>query len=195
MGRRSVYKTEQVVALAQRSEGVSSRELQDLLGCEPNTANSLLVRATRLHGLVRTRGDAGKFLYFSTAQHCAAFRAATQAARQARAEQAEQARQRAAKAKAARTRESAASRAADRKPGSGRILPPKAKGKPKAYAANACAVVPTDVKRTVYERTPVATRVDVMADPLPGVPGWPGGPVIRPGALEYKRHMSVRGDA
>jgi hypothetical protein len=32
-------------------------------------------------------------------------------------------------------------------------------------------------------------RVDVMADALPGVPGWMRGPVIRPGAMDYRQHQ------
>jgi hypothetical protein len=187
MGRRPGYKTEQVLALAERSEGVSSRELQDLLFCEPNTANSLLVRATRLHGLVRTRAGSGKFVYFSTPQHCAAYQAAALAAQQHLAGQYTQARQLAAETKAARKRARAAARVAAQ----------AAANKPKGRALATCAqaLVPTEAKRTVYERAPQAHRVDIMADALPGVPGWPGGPVIRPGALDYKRHLAVRGAA
>ncbi|HMO64551.1 MAG TPA: hypothetical protein PKE47_04895, partial [Verrucomicrobiota bacterium] len=60
-----------------------------------------------------------------------------------------------------------------------RTLPPP-QGEPAVGAAT---------RVTVYERRPEPHRVDLMADPLPGVPGWGGGPPMRAGALDYRAHL------
>lgn len=55
-------------------------------------------------------------------------------------------------------------------------------------------VITSETKVVVVPRAAgPATRVDVMADELPGVPGWRGGPHIRAGALDFKRHQRTSG--
>lgn len=72
--------------------------------------------------------------------------------------------------------------------GMGPLSKPKACAVPKAYAA-AQAVVPPEVKHTVHRHKPDPRRIDLFASPLPTVPGWGGGPVIRDGAFDFRRHQ------
>jgi hypothetical protein len=43
---------------------------------------------------------------------------------------------------------------------------------------------------TTATRRPESHRIDLRADPLPGVPGWGRGPVLREGARDYRRHQA-----
>lgn len=63
-----------------------------------------------------------------------------------------------------------------------------------APAPAAVATAPAETTAaTVYTtatRRPESHRIDLMADPLPGVPGWGRGPVLREGARDYRRHQA-----
>lgn len=67
----------------------------------------------------------------------------------------------------------------------------KAGGPEEVPWADRPAITTDATKVTVYARTPEPHRVDLMADPLPGVPGWRTGPCLREGATDYRRHQAA----
>lgn len=168
-------KTARVIEMACADQGVCAKDVKREFKCDDNCANALIVRAA-LHGdLVRARSHRGRYHYFlSHPQRDTWVQGEAALLAQVVTLQREQkvARERARYVRRATAMRSAAPAAPAAVPAA--EAPPRAEPAP-----------------TVYVRSPKDGHVDIMADPLPGVPGWRSGPVIRPGALDYKRHQAA----
>ena len=216
MSRPPRLKTDQVVELAARPEGVNSHQVQQLFSCDANAAGALLLRAVVHHGLVRERAPGSRYHYFTSTQLAqqwlarqvaragAAVRAAQRLVddvheRALQAKAARDARRAEAARVQARAQELQAELQALRARHGGRLPrkaaplkagPAAATAAPQAPAARQLpAQMSPRVIHTVHQAKPPADRVNIMADPLPTVPGWRAGPYIRPGALDFKAHQ------
>ncbi len=240
---RPAYRTQQVLQLAARPQGVGSAELALLWNADTCHANTLLKRNEDKGQLWRAHVPGQRLRFFSSPtlrdQWLARERAMLEA--QVRSLLRIQG-QRVATARASLLATARASLLASLPPKPGRVLPEKparqiqpapvvtpqtpqpvgpgvlfnstnaarkatagvagrgpgistitpARETPASWAATPAVITPA-TKITVYNRKLQGDRVDLMADPLPGVPGWGSGPVIRAGALDYQRHQHHSG--
>lgn len=145
-------------------EGITNQTLRDELGCSEKNACKVLRDSFNepSQAMVRVRDGFG-YRYFRCPEKLAAWK-------QAQADQA-----------AALNVALAAAKAVQ--PSYRRQPAEEAKPEKRSHKA----YYGPDTPRTP---PPPYGRVDVMADALPGVPGWMRGPVIRPGAMDYRRHQA-----
>lgn len=176
--------------LANRPQGVSNAELQAELGISCKAAGQMLFRAGR-GGLVKRRDplvEEGKLRWFASAAAAAAHFAQQQAFPGVdidRVHAAPQTPAPAASPKARLTR--------PKKRGQEIVIKRPSKAAQAALAASNWAsqpaVVTPETRVTVAPLLTEGTRISRMEDPLPGVPGWGKPPPVRPGAMDFKRHM------
>lgn len=162
-----------VLRLAARPCGVTAAELTDRLQLSRQAAYGALARCRQAGRLtVVPRSASGLLTHW--------FASAAQAGRWLQAQRSS-ASGMARKAKANRAegapKPTAAGKAVQR--ARLRLLPPP-QGEPVLTAAT---------RVTVHERRPEPHRLDLLADPLPGVPGWGGGPPLRAGAMDFRAHQ------
>jgi len=196
----------QAADLAARPGGITAVELAAELALDIVTARSTLYHAGRRFGLVHVRATGvggGMPRWFATERQARQWLHRALAKLQARLRAV-------ARLKAQRAAQAPAP-AARRQRGAGKAtvtvkampampaMPaapatPTLPRRPPAKAAPAApeVIVPPDVKHTVWQHRPEPHRIDLFAAPTPGVPGWGGGPVIRDGALDFKRHQTRR---
>jgi len=162
-----------VLRLAARPCGVTAAELTDRLQLIRQTIYAALARCRQAGRLtVVPRSASGLLTHW--------FASAAQAGQWLQAQRSS-ASGMARKAKANRTagvpKPTAAGKAVQR--ARMRLLPPP-QGEPVVTAAT---------RVTVHQRRPEPHRLDLLADPLPGVPGWGGGPPLRAGAMDFRAHQ------
>ncbi len=185
--------------LANRPQGVSNAELQAELGISCKAAGQMLFRAG-VAGLAKRRDpmvEEGRLRCFASAEAAAAHFAQRQAFPgvdidrvQATAPAPAQA---APEALAAAPPLPQPRLARPKKRGQEIVIKRPSKAAQAALAASNWATTPAvmtpETRVTVAPLVTEGTRISRMADPLPGVPGWGKAPPVRPGAMDFKRHM------
>lgn len=168
-------KLDAALALAAQPDGTTTEALRRALGCSNGAVQTLLKRMQDGHGVVRCKGPGRSGMrYFTCSRRMTHWLQ-------------HQVRLLTCHALAIREVDKRDQARATKQP------PPK---RAQFVPANTVpwakqeAVITAKTKITVYQRKPDPRHVDIMAGPLPGVPGWRSGPYIRDGALEFKRHQA-----
>ena len=177
-------KLDAALALAAQPDGTSTQELRRVLACSNGAVQTLLKRMQDGCSVVRCKGPGKSGMrYFRSSEQMGRWMRHQLALLTAHAVALRRIEARGEARDAVMSRQPAALRAHKRT---------SAQAVPAGVVpwAEQEAVITDKTKITVYQRKPDPHHIDIMADALPGVPGWRGGPQIRDGALEFKRHQA-----
>lgn len=150
--------------LARRPGGVTAAEVREALGCHDIYSHQVLTVLMARHGCVRSKGNLKAWRYFGNQDHLQAWLKH-------------------------QLKVVVAHIVIGRRPQTVKPVPPRSAKTARPTPPTPEPVITAQTKVTRYVPPPPKPgRLDLITR-APGVPGWGAGPVMREGAMDFKRHQ------